>query len=291
MCEVCCENGTQAQCLACRNLQGEEFPFTAESEFNALWDHLILAFQREVPMCILATLVLMALSYGAGLVGQVLSGVVFAALGIKFDLADGLKNPTSLGAAFFVWQLIGGIIGMVGNGIGLIGFYRVLFDVLMGKKADIGRMFSQLHLLPQYALLETIKLLMMLVGAGVVMALLYSVGFFPFDGRGVPGLVMGISVVLLGVSVLFLPAWLFSTPELMVGKCNALEAFRRAWVLGRGQRVRTLGYSVLALLIMFGGVLACIVGLLAAVPVSTMLVLALFMALRRSASFSPADFR
>ena len=90
------------------------------------------------------------------------------------------------------------------------------------------------------------------------------------------------------MSVVVLPVTLFSVPELMVGQCEPggghqarVEPGRRASACAR------FGYSFVAGLVILAGMLACCVGLLVALPVAYMLLLALFLALRQSSTLPP----
>jgi uncharacterized membrane protein len=96
--------------------------------------------------------------------------------------------------------------------------------------------------------------------------------------------VTALSVVVLVAAVVLLPAFVFSVPELIVGQCTPLEAIVRAWRLGSGQRLRLMGYGMVAVgLVLVGGLLCC-VGIIPALPLAYMLLLALFLGLRRSAA-------
>lgn len=97
-------------------------------------------------------------------------------------------------------------------------------------------------------------------------------------------------VVLIFLAVILsLPVTLFASPELIVGNCGPVEALSRAWALGRGQRWRVVGYSLLSGAIAMVGMLACCVGLLPAFPLAYMILLALFLALRNSSSLPPIE--
>ena len=60
------------------------------------------------------------------------------------------------------------------------------------------------------------------------------------------GLFAGSFVLFLVAMVVLLPVTLFATPELIVGQCGPVEALKRSWELGNGQRLRVFGYSFVA---------------------------------------------
>ncbi len=102
------------------------------------------------------------------------------------------------------------------------------------------------------------------------------------------GLFGGSLMLFMVAMVVLLPLSLFGLPELIVGQCGPVEALKRAWNLGEGQRLRLFGYSFVAGLVTMVGAIACGVGLIFAMPVAYMLLLALFLAVRRSSSLPPA---
>jgi hypothetical protein len=160
----------------------------------------------------------------------------------------------------------------------------------VGRKADVARMFTVLRLAPQSMLLQVVVLAFALVPTGLLGAL---VGFLVGSSDSMPGrgplllAALGFAVVVLVLMIVALPTVMFSSPELLIGGCGAVEAMRRAWKLGAGQRLRTLGYTLVVFLMFMLGALLCCVGLVPAVIVGYQLLLALFLALRRSSGLPP----
>lgn len=305
MCAGCSEHGTQAQCPTCRSLATASFPYDASAHFDTLWSHTYSAFMRDVVICSVASVLFFGIVMGGQLVATLFSEVLKAVLGLKaiLDEDNPLRTPGAFIASTIITQVVGALVGVAAQGVALIGFYRLLIDVLVGKRADLGRMFSQLPLFPKFVAMQVILFFVV-----TVPSLLY------FGGVGVAGLAIAgvrlsalqdlrperlLSPALIGLFFLsiaaylvflgvILPVTLFAVPELVVGQCGPLEALQRSWQLGSGQRLRALGYSFVAGLVVLLGVLACCVGVLPALPLASMLLLALFLALRNSAGLPPA---
>ena len=303
MCSTCAVNGSESQCPTCRELNPIGFPYDANADMSTLWGHATSSFQRELAMCVVAGLIFFGFAMGGGIIANIINTIVNAIAGIKVDQANPLANLGAFGFSFIIGQAVGTLINIVVQGVALVGLYRVLMDVLVGKKADLGRMFSQLQLLPQYLVMQIILFCMVTLPTliyfgivGVVCARL--VGFdwshpssFHSERLVNPAMWMLISgslVMFFVVMIVILPITLFSVPELIVGQCGAVEALKRAWQLGDGQRLRVFGYSFVSGLVVMAGALLCGVGMLFALPVAYMLLLALFLALRKSSSLPPA---
>lgn len=303
MCAACAQNGTESQCPTCRQLNPIGFPYDANADLGTLWSHSWDGFQREAAMCVVAGLIFFAFALGGALVSNIITSVVNSILGIKFDPANPLRNLTGFGLNLMVSQVVSMGVNLVVQGIAMVGLYRVLMDVLVGKKADLARMFSQLEVLPHYVLLHlamfffiTVPTLIYFVLVGVIGLKLVGSEWSQLQhlrpeklfSVELVGFMLVALLIYLAAMVVVLPVSLFATPELIVGRCNAVEAVKRAWELGNGQRLRTFGYSFIAGVLVILGVLACCVGVIVALPVASMLILALFLALRRSSSLPPA---
>lgn len=300
MCEECVTPDFESQCPTCRALAPEGFPFDATADFGTLWNHATSSFQEQAPMCILATVIFFALAIGGGMVGGVVGNVLNAILGFQRSLGNPMDNIGNLVASLMVSQTVSTLISMVVQGVALVGYYQLLIDVLRNKKADVARMFSQIHLLPKYVLMNVVIFFVVSLPALMSLGLggLVGVSMVGFDWRHPRDfdftrltdpsfllvMVMSLMAVLV-IAVVALPLSFFAVPELLVSQCGPIEAIKRAWILGSGQRLRIFGYSFVAGLIFMVGVLACFVGIVAAMPIGTMLILALFLSLRQSSNF------
>lgn len=291
MCLSCSESGASTKCPACRALGAVSFPFDARASIGELSSHVAAAFQRDWVMLLIGALIFFAVVGVGSLVANVISTLITRALGLQLDPS----NPLS--RAFILIQVISLVTSTVVNiplqAVGLLGFYRLLFDSLVGRKADVARMFTVLRLAPQSMLIQVVVLVFALAPAGLLGAM---VGFLVGGSDSMPGRgalllgALGFAVVLLVLLIVALPMMMFSTPELLIGGCGAVEAMRRAWKIGAGQRLRTLGYTLVMFLMFMLGVLLCCVGLVPAVIIGYQLLLALYLALRQSSGLpAPAE--
>lgn len=301
MCSTCAEFGHQPLCPTCLALTGAEFPLTGESDFSAMWGHCVEAWKRELAMLSVAALIFFGMSFAGGMVSSVITQVLSAIVGVSAE--GGAEALVGIVGVTLFGQLIGTLVSTVVQGVALVGLYRVLMDVLAGQKADLGRMFSQLHLLPRYIVLQLIFLVaigvpvlgtlaggavLLLARAGIAWR---SLGFRDLDRLLGPELfAFGAFFFLLVfvAAIVLLPVTVFSVPELIVGQCSPVEAITRAWSLGSGQRLRVIGYGLVSGAVVLVGMLACFIGLIPALPLSYMLILALYLGLRRSSSLPPA---
>lgn len=307
MCASCSVNGAQNHCPTCRDLSPTGFPGDANSDLGTLWNHAFSSFQREAAMVIVAGLIFFAFALGGGLVANVINKIIGTILGLKIEPTNPFSNLRGLGLTFLISQVVAAIVNLAVQGIALVGLYRVLMDTLMGKKADLARMFSQLHVLPNYIVMHLIMFFLITLPTLTYFGVVAFVGgrligvdwSHPSDfhldrlsSGAALGTLLGLTflsvIVFLLAEIVLLPVMLFATPELMVGQCGPVEALKRAWDLGNGQRLRCFGYSFIAGLVMIAGVFACLVGVIAALPLAYMLILALFLALRKSSSLPPA---
>jgi hypothetical protein len=301
MCASCAVGGLEAQCPTCRSLHVGGFPFDANADMSALLGHVWAGFQREFPMILVATILFFAFAAGGGIAGNVISSIITAMLGLTIDETRPMENLGGLVVSVVLSQAVGMVINLVVQAIALVGFYRVLMDVLIGRKADVARMFSQLHRFAQFVLLQVLFFLLITLPMMVMIAAPLGYGFAKAFARGgrpdfeqvfdptLIALTVGGAMLALVFTVVLLPVMFFAVPELMVSDCTAIEAMRRSWVLGEGQRLRLLGYSLMMGLITLFGLVLCFVGVIPAVPFAYMLLLALFLALRNSSQLPPAQ--
>ncbi|MDP1823852.1 MAG: hypothetical protein Q8L48_11430 [Archangium sp.] len=301
MCAACAVNGLETQCPTCRDLNPIGFPYDANADLNTLWSHATSGFQRELAMIVVAVLIYFAFAFGGGVVSNIINRVVGTIVGVDFDPA----NPFKSGLAWnlLISQIVAILVNIPIQGVGLVGLYRVLMDVLVGKKADLARMFSQLHLLANYVVMHVIIFFVITVPTLIYFGIVGLVGLRIIDvdwnhlsefrperlaHPAFLALIFASMVVFLAAMVVILPVSLFATPELIVGQCSPVEALKRAWDLGNGQRLRTFGYSFVAGLLYILGAFCCGVGMIFTMPIALMLILSLFLALRRSAPLPPA---
>lgn len=295
MCVTCSENGTQTQCPACRSLNTDQFPFNADASLSDLLNNAIEVFKRDPANIIIGLVVFFGISMAGSFVAQILSTIVTNVVGATYDQTNPFKDLGKFALAIGLAQVIAMAVNLITQAIALSGYYRLLMDALIGRKADVSRMFSKIKDVGQFVILQLLQALiftvplMMILGV-VAFVAVRNAGFsfsnpsgFKFESLVTPinmALFAGTSLLLIVVSIVVLPVTLFSVPELLIGNCTPIEAIKRAWSLADGQRLRVLGYSLVMGLLTLAGFVACCVGLFAAIPVTYLLILSLFLALR-----------
>ncbi len=305
MCATCSDGGRQPMCPGCRGFASAAFPLTREDfDFSRVWDHAWASFSREWLMLSVAVVILLAIGgIGAGL-SSIVNKVILYAAGIQSDPANPLGNFKALGAELVLGQTVGVVLNTVVQAVALSGLWRVTLDALIGRKADIGRMFVNLERLPvwilttllQFVIVQVPALLVLVVSAVVALRGddLESFGELVKSGNGARlaqvMLVFGAGGLV--VSVLWLvalPLSMFAGPELLVSGCSPGEAISRAWRMASGHRLAIVGYALMESLVVVVGALACCVGLVPAMALGLALNGTVFLALRDPA-FGPATF-
>ncbi|SEM75468.1 hypothetical protein SAMN05444354_12298 [Stigmatella aurantiaca] len=278
MCATCTGGGRQSSCPTCRaRTGGQEFPFTRDTwSLSGLWDYCFPLFKREWVMISVSVLVVLGITLIVQLVGNVLPMIGQALDSVA--LSVGLTV-----VSFFVQNVVQGVLGL--------GVMRMLLDVLHGQRADIGRLFSQLHKIGVYL----VSLLIVFLGVALLMGLMAAILFviavpldtFPpsfeemaWDSTRI--------VAAVCVGVLFVPVLVYLTlplyllqPELAYAEHpSAVQAIRNCYAYMRGQRLAAVGFGLMNMVLLFVGVLACCVGLFPALGMSYLLLAALYLSLR-----------
>jgi hypothetical protein len=271
MCDTCSEGGTQATCPECRERAGlHAFPLNrANWNFSALWDYTWEAFKREGLMLSLGALCLMVMTFIVQAVGGILP-LIGKAVG-----SDALN---------IVLQIIATTVQTVVNGVLGLGFLRMVFDVLQGGKADVGRLFSQLHKAVPYFVTTLLVFLIFfvptLVVGGVATGVAYALG--GFEDKTVLFVVLGATGVLaLGPAIYFgLPTVLVQPAMVLEESFSSTDYIRHAYTLARGERLSILGVGIVCVLLAIAGFLACCVGLIPGMALIQLLLGGLYLSLR-----------
>ena len=302
MCYECSLGGEQGLCPSCRALaEPGAFPFKrSDFSFGELFSYVLEAFKREWLMLSLAVLVFFAVVFAVAIVSNLVTQVL---VGVTSFAVDAKSHAAVLPvlAVTLIGTVVGMVIQMVAQGFVMLGLYRMLIDVLDGRKADLARMFSQVRKLGRYVVLNLILMVItylpVLAVLGVAFGgVLLSSGLHLADfqvdqleqllGARAIGLVGLAALVVLLYAIWMFPLWLFGVPELVVSEASALEALQRAWQMASGLRLTAFGYSFMAGLVMLVGVILCCVGALPAMAIAYLLNLALFLAARNDPDFS-----
>lgn len=296
MCVACSSNQSERYCPTCRPLmKGSDFPLGADAGFDQVWDYCFERFKVEWLMLTIGVVIFLGFAMVGGLMSNVVSAIINSILGLKIDPARPWSNLRDFAISTGISQVIATLLSMPLMGIAIMGLYRMCLDVLEGRKADVARMFSQLHLLPKYVVMQLIIYVAVTIPLYVGIAVL---GFLSLKVAGV-GLsldaeslrqwtsgggpvVVAIGLLLMMAALVFvLPVTIFSVPELMVSNCEPIEALRRAFQMASGQRLRLLGYSIVGLVVTMLGALACCVGMVPASISTYLLWMAAFLIARK----------
>ncbi len=274
MCDICSEDGTETRCLDCRERAGlKAFPFDRGNwNFSGLWDYCWTAFTREWVMLSLSALAFMGLT----LIVQMVATLI--------PLVGVAVGSTALSV---ILNVVGTIVQTVVQGVLSLGLVRMCYEVLEGQKADIGRLFSQLHKTVTYFLTMLLVFAMVGIPAGVVVGGIYGVtNAMGLSGDSADLTVIGVSfLVLLVPMVYFLLPLMFLQPAMVLREdLSPMGIIRHCYAVARGERLSILGVAFVMILLSFAGVLACCVGIFPALGLIQLLAIGLYLALRNEGS-------
>ncbi|PTL80720.1 hypothetical protein DAT35_25540 [Vitiosangium sp. GDMCC 1.1324] len=282
MCDVCGEQGRQILCPSCRERLGV-FPLRRDTwSFSSLWDYCYELFKRDWLMLSVAVLVAMGVSMTINALGN-LAGPL-------------LKREDSL-VPIIIVGVFTAVMQMVVQGVMGMGMLRVVFDVLEGKRVDVGRLFSQVDKAGRYVAAMLIALVVVGLPLLLLFALLTFVGLvsvgLPASGifeSGISGLeaaptLVGVfsaaGLVTFAAACYFaLPLYLLQSELTYNEDVTPVQALRNCYELARGERLSLLGVTLVGALLALVGVFACCVGVLPAVAMGQLLVGGLYLALR-----------
>ncbi|MBI5543367.1 MAG: hypothetical protein HY901_05730 [Deltaproteobacteria bacterium] len=263
VCEQCTGGGGN-QCAACRERTGASaFPLGRSNwSFSGVMSYAWEAFQREWLMLSVSALVLLVISAGLGIVGELANG------------ASG-KNPVLGLVVSVVTNVVNGLLGM--------GMIRVVLDVYEGRSADVGRLFSQFGKIGKYIVfglyLGAVIGLPCAAYAGVVAGIIHlTVGF-----EASSALTIGALAALPAIPVLIYVTLglVFAQMELVRDdSVGPVDAVRNSWQLARGVRVEIFGVSLVSGLIVLAGLIALCVGIIPAIALAQLVMVGMYLALR-----------
>jgi hypothetical protein len=224
------------------------------------------------------------------------TGVVIAAQFIwnvvsGFQGADG-DGGSALAAVDTLMSVLFQVLQTAVSGVFTMGFVAMGVRALNGKKANIGALFSQIPkvwkvLVQSFVIVVGLALIVLPI---LVVILLMFVGPVTLDTpmdeimdkAGRPFAIAGL--VFLPVYVYLVLGIIFAQSELAFNDDSGpISALVYSWRIARGRRLRILGVSIVAGLIMLGSMMLCGIGLLFGLPFATLLYVALYLALRNGA--------
>jgi hypothetical protein len=297
MCDTCSEGGMQLTCPSCRERAGLGHAFALSREqwsvgalLETCWD----AFKREWVMICVGVLIVIAGSLVGNVISQILSFI------------GGMADHWAVTGLFLV---IGFIVSTVVQGLVSLGFMRMLFDALDGRRADVGRMFTQFHKAVPYLLTTLLTFALMIpvvvlifggaLGAAALTGGLDAIRNADWMGAnggqdtsaelvrvlGSLGPSLAMMIVVGGALYVFPGLWLMLPlmlvqPEMARSENpNPIETLRRCFAYARGQRLSMTGTLLLGGVITLAGFLFCCVGVLPAAAFFQLLLAGLYLAL------------
>jgi len=276
MCTTCSLHGQSSHCNSCRGRAGAtSFPFSRERfSIGDLIGYAWERFKLHWLMLSLCTLVFVAVVYGIAFVGA------FAGMVIATAVAS---DPAQAGMMSGAIQALMQIVQVAAQLWLQLGVLHVVLEVLQGRDAEVGAMFTQVGRMPAaFGQLLLIYLGFILVFAPIGLAAYLLAG--SDIEKAIPyGLAAGAVAMIPLIYVMLGMA--FAMVELVYNPASgAIAAIRTSFEMVRGQRWVVLGTALISGVVMFGGVLACCIGMIPAVAFGTMIYCSLFLALRTPAA-------
>lgn len=288
MCAECSENLSKVYCPACASLMGgaNNIPTSRNDySFDRVWSFAAGRFREEWVMLSIGVLIFYGASIAGGMVGNIVQLVGGAALE---------KGSMAAVAVVVVGQLMSFAVNFVIQGLLTLGMLRVVLDVLGGKKADLARLFTQSskllrHIGAQLALGAVVFGVMMVPLGLIVGAIGATVGFRGLSEDRIAEVITSpiiIALILMLFVVIFaatlvMMQFALASFELVNSDCGAIESLQRSWALTRDHRAPTIGFQMMAGLVVVAGVLACCIGLLPAFGMAQLLLGTFYLTLRK----------
>ena len=243
------------------------------------------AWRRDLGTWVLATILSLLIGFGLPLaLGLVVGALQLLIVGTAGSSAgNAIVQGLNLGVQG-IQTIVQGVLGM--------GFWAMAIHALHGRAAPIGALFSQIPKALKYLLqVLAIWLPIGLVFGGIGAAVFYgAVGSLdrnmPLeDALAEAGPAMSIyAVIALPLLIYVVLGVIFAPIELTYDDASGpIEAIKNSWRIADGKRWLILGTAVVAGLIAATSMLLCGVGFLFGAPLATLMLTALYLALRNGA--------
>ena len=249
------------------------------------------AWQRDVGTWVLATVLWALIGFGIPIV----LGVVVGVLGTVLSGGD----PHPAAQAIMTGLRVGvQILQTVVQGVLAMGFWAMAIHALHGKPAPIGALFSQINKAVKY-ILQVLAIWIPLAAVfGAIGAAVFfiSVGSIDLDmpledafEAAAPGLWVFL-LLSIPIYVYIFLGILFAQLELTFNdSAGPIEAVVYSWRIARKRRWLVLGATIISSLIAMGSMLLCGVGFLFGGPLASLILAALYLALRNGADVPVPD--
>ena len=251
------------------------------------------AWQRDVGTWVLATVLMVLIGFGIPFVLGLVVGILGALLsgGDPHPAAQAIMTGLQVGVQI-LQTVVQGVLGL--------GFWAMAIHTLHGKPAPIGALFGQINKALKYIL----QVLAIWLPLGVLFAAIGAAVFFisvgsidldmPLDEAfetAAPALWV-FFLVSIPIYVYIFLGILFAQLELTYNdSAGPIDAVVYSWRIARKRRWLVLGVTLISSLIAIGSMLLCGVGFLFGGPLATLIVAALYLALRNGADVPAPDTR
>jgi hypothetical protein len=261
-------------CLACQDRVGAlAFPFNSDNyTVEGLFTHALARWKQHWLPLGLASAALFIVAYGVAFGGGIALG------------SFGTTHRTPLGAPSFVVLAAFQGVQMVLQIALQLPLLGLSLDVVEDKQPTLEAALGRLRRLPSAILQILVFYLAAGIGLGALGGLIFGATRLlhastsqSWIALGIGGLIVLFPCIYVGLGIVFGLLELLYNPE-----ASALSALRTSFELVSGRRWRVLGISLLAGVIAGAGALACCVGVLATMPLATVLHCTFFLALRNS---------
>lgn len=265
------------------------FPLTRDDyNLSDLLSRASEAWSRDLGAWVLAMVLYMLIGVGIPIILGVFSGFFV-----------GLQGSGSEWSALrFAVEAVAQVVQLVLGAIFTLGFWAMALRGLHGEPARVGALFSQLSKIWKYILQSIV------IGLGLVLVIapVLLVIFLAFVGpvdRSTPmseimesaGTPLAITLAVAAPFYLYAVLGIvFAQVELAFNDdAGPIDALIHSWRIARGKRWSILGVAIIAGMIMVGSMMLCGIGVLFGAPFATLLIGALYLALRQGADVPRAD--
>lgn len=271
------------------------FPLTRDTfDLSDLLSRASEAWSRDLGPWLLAMVLYGLIGIGVPGALGLLSGVFGAFEGV------GGNTGESFSALGVLFDVVVQVIQLVLSAIFTLGFWAMAFRGLTRGPTRVGVLFSQLSKIWKYIL----QMLALVVGLFLLVAPVMLIIFLAFvgpvdrstpmseilDNAGVPLLVaFGVLTPLyiyVAAGLAFIQAELAFNDD-----AGPIDAIMHSWRIAQGKRWMIIGVGLIGTLITAGSAMLCGIGLLFGIPFVTLLMAALYLALRQGADVPRANTR
>ena len=272
-----------------------ELGFTLSRDGVALTDLLSRAsetWSRDLGSWVLAMLLYWLIGMGVPFALSLTWGMVSA-----FQTSGPDTNAMFVAVDVIV-QVVLYLVQLVISGVFTLGLWAMAMRGLHGKRTTVGTLFSQLSKVGKYV----VQTLVVFVGIALiifpVVVIVWLVFVGPVDLETPMSEIMDdaggpfawATLLLLPLYVYIVTGIAFIQAELAFNDdAGPIEAIVYSWRIARGKRWRIIGVGLLAGLIFMGSAMFCGIGLLFGAPFATLLLAALYLALRNGADVPAAN--